>query len=91
MTLSAILCCIWVIASSLVAMLPMRLQYAPGLCLLLLAPVLLAALTYDYGVLVGVLATLGFVSMFRHPLAFLARKLWRAGDGVRDETQGQDK
>lgn len=74
MTLSAILSCLWVLAASVVALLPMRLQYAPGLTLLLMAPVLIGLLAWDYGLLVACLAFAGFVSMFRNPLIYLGRK-----------------
>ncbi len=40
MSVSLILGCIWVLAATVTAMLPMRRQYAPGITLLIVAPVL---------------------------------------------------
>ncbi|QJF50785.1 DUF2484 family protein [Roseobacter ponti] len=67
-------CIAWVLASAAVAMLPMRLQYVPGIALLLMAPVLivLAGVTWNWWV--AGFALFAFVSMFRNPLRyFLAR------------------
>ncbi len=75
MTLSLILACLWVLAAALVALLPIRMQYAPGIVLLALAPLLLTYLSLQHGpwpVLVG-LAVL--ISMFRRPLMVLLRHL----------------
>ena len=74
----------WVLASAAVAMLPMRRQYAPGLMLLIAAPVLIGLLWAEFGLFVGVAAVLAFLSMFRHPLIYLARKaLGRDGSAGR--------
>lgn len=70
-----VLSCLWVIAGALVAMLPMRHQYAPGIALLLLSPVLIWLIGRDFGVLPAALAVLGLVSMFRNPLRYFARRL----------------
>ncbi|MEM9974017.1 MAG: DUF2484 family protein [Pseudomonadota bacterium] len=64
----------WVIASAAVAMLPMRHQYAPGLALLLLAPVLIVLIGREWGLFMGTAALLAFFSMYRHPLRYLARR-----------------
>ncbi|WP_300031498.1 DUF2484 family protein [uncultured Roseobacter sp.] len=67
-------CIFWVLASAAVAMLPMRLQYVPGVALLAMAPVLiiLAGLTWSWWI--AAFALFAFVSMFRNPLRyFLAR------------------
>ena len=74
MTWSLGLGCVWVLLSSVTAMLPMRHQYAPAVTLLIAAPVLLIWLGIDYGWWVSVLCGLAFVSMFRYPLRFLWRK-----------------
>ena len=71
MTTSAVIACLWVLAATVTALLPMRHQYVPGVALLIAAPVLIGALIWDYGWIVGILATLGFVSMFRNPLRYL--------------------
>lgn len=76
MSLSVTLAIAWVFASTLVAFLPMRLQYAPGVVLLIAAPVLIACLGFQHGLLAGVGALAAFLSMFRNPLRFLWRK-WR--------------
>jgi membrane-bound metal-dependent hydrolase YbcI (DUF457 family) len=65
---------IWVLAATGVAMLPMRYQFAPGFMLLLLAPVLIYQLGHDFGWIAAVAALAAFVSMFRKPLAYYARK-----------------
>lgn len=74
MTLSLTLGCIWVIASALVALLPMRRQYVPGVMLLVAAPFLLGFIAWQHGVLVLALTLLAAVSMFRNPLVYLARR-----------------
>lgn len=62
---------IWVIAATLVALLPMRRQYVPGVMLLVMAPFLIGWLWFEYGWVVGGLALAGFLSMFRNPLRYL--------------------
>lgn len=80
MSLALILGCLWVLAAAGVALLPMRLQYAPGLALLLSAPALLIYIGIKHGALVALLALAGAVSMFRRPLLYLGRKaLGRSG------------
>ncbi|SHJ63212.1 Protein of unknown function [Shimia gijangensis] len=81
MTLSLILACFWVVAATVVAMLPMRRQYVPGVALLLAAPVLIGAIWWDYGMWVGLAALFAFVSMFRNPL----RYLWKRARGEKPE------
>ena len=66
-----IVACLWVLAAAATAMLPMKRQYAPGLTLLLIAPVLIVWLGATYGWWVSALAGLAFISMFRHPLRYL--------------------
>ena len=65
----------WVFASALVAMLPMRRQYLPGVILLLAAPVLIALIAHEVGLWAAVAAVLAFVSMFRNPLRYLWKRL----------------
>lgn len=65
----------WVFASVIVAMLPMRRQYAPGVALLAAAPVLIIWIGGAVGWWAGLLALAAFVSMFRNPLKFLYAKL----------------
>ena len=81
MSLSMILGCLWVLASAVVAMLPMRMQYPPGLCLLVAAPCLLAWIAIDHGWWIFAAGTFAFLSMFRHPLAYLLRRARGAARG----------
>ncbi|MBO9411289.1 MULTISPECIES: DUF2484 family protein [unclassified Ruegeria] len=68
---------LWVIASTIVAMLPMRLQFPPGVVLFVCAPALIVWLGHDFGWVVSVLAFAGFASMFRNPI----RHYWRRWTG----------
>ena len=74
MSLSLILGCLWVLASAITAMLPMRLQYAPGIVLLIAAPVLLGFIAVEHGVIWAMLGFLAFLSMFRNPLIYLVKR-----------------
>ncbi len=65
---------LWVFAATGTAMLPMRLQMVPGLTLLVLAPVLIVWLGLSYSLWVALLALAAFLSMFRRPLTYFARK-----------------
>ena len=65
-------CSLWVLASAVVAMLPMKRQYLPGVILLLAAPVLILLLGLRFG---WVVASLAFVSMYRNPLRFFWARL----------------
>lgn len=68
------ICASWVIASAIVAMLPMRYQYVPGVALLIAAPFLIFWVGVSVAWWAAVLALFAFVSMFRNPLRyFLAR------------------
>lgn len=74
MSWSVLAAALWVLAGTATAMMPLRRQYVPGVTLLLLAPVLIGWLWFDHGRVIGVVATLAFVSMFRRPLQFLIAK-----------------
>lgn len=74
MSLSMLLAAVWVVASAIVAFLPMRAQFPPGIILLIIAPILIGFLGYEHGVLWVVIGLVGFVSMFRRPLIYFARK-----------------
>lgn len=65
---------LWVLAAALTAMLPMRRQYAPGITLLSAAPVLIVWIGWQHGIWIAVAALAAFLSMFRNPLIYLARK-----------------
>lgn len=70
-----LLCVAWVFASALVAMLPMRQQYIPGVALLVAAPVLIVMIGIQVGWMPAGLGFAAFVSMFRNPLRFILAKL----------------
>ena len=74
MSLTLILACLWVIAATLTAFLPMRRQMIPGLALLIAAPILLGFIGAQYGWLYFVAGLLAFLSMFRNPLKYLVRR-----------------
>ena len=76
MSLSVGFAIAWVIASTIVAFLPMRAQYVPGFALLIAAPVLIGFLGYQHGWIAGAGALAAFISMFRNPLRYFWRK-WR--------------
>ncbi|WP_170381738.1 DUF2484 family protein [Ruegeria atlantica] len=74
MAYSVVFAALWVVASTIVAMLPMRLQFPPGIVLFASAPVLIIWLGFDYGWFFSVLALAGFVSMFRNPIRYYWRR-----------------
>ncbi|MHA6267969.1 DUF2484 family protein [uncultured Aliiroseovarius sp.] len=65
---------LWVLAATAVAFLPMRRQFAPGLVLLVAAPALIGWIGVLHGWLWAGIGVVGFVSMFRRPLWYLARR-----------------
>ncbi|MGB5864213.1 MAG: DUF2484 family protein [Sulfitobacter sp.] len=65
----------WVFASAGVATLPMRLQYVPGIALLVAAPVLIVLWGMQFGWIYALLGLAAFVSMFRNPLRYIAGRL----------------
>lgn len=79
---------VWVIAAAFTAMLPMRLQYPPGITLLVLAPVLIFWIGYIHGWALAAIGFAAFVSMFRNPLIYF----WKKARGVpvrRPEERGE--
>ena len=76
MSLSLALGALWVLASTIVAFLPMRHQYIPGGTLMFLAPLLILFIGFQHGWIWVVPALLAFLSMYRNPLRYLWRK-WR--------------
>ena len=82
MSLSLLLGGLWVLAATVVALLPMRRQYAPGLMLLLAAVPLLGFIGYQHGFWIAVLGFLAFASMFRHPLLYFWRRARGRGSEV---------
>ncbi|WP_377512959.1 DUF2484 family protein [Octadecabacter sp. R77987] len=69
-----ILSCFWVLAATVVAFLPMRLQMIPGMALLIAAPVLIVWLGAMHGWWISAIAFAAFGSMFRNPLIYLFRR-----------------
>jgi Protein of unknown function (DUF2484) len=87
MSAALTLACLWAIAATVVALLPMRLQMVPGLALLVAAPVLIVWIGVDHGIWWALGATAGFLSMFRNPLIYFGRKA--LGLPVRDPREGR--
>ncbi|WP_284164337.1 DUF2484 family protein [Frigidibacter sp. SD6-1] len=65
---------LWVLAATVTALLPMRRQFPPGITLLILAPVILIWIGVEHGPIPALLGLAGFLSMFRRPLLYFARK-----------------
>lgn len=82
MSLSVAFAIFWVIASTIVAFLPMRRQYLPGGILLFSAPLIILFLGYQHGWIWILSGLLAFLSMYRNPLRYFWRK-WR-GQNVED-------
>lgn len=74
-------CVLWVSASAVVALLPLRHQYMPGIALLLAAPALILWVGMAVNLWAAALATAAFVSMYRNPL----RYFWSRSRGIRPE------
>jgi hypothetical protein len=73
-SLSLTLACLWALAATIVALLPYRRQFPPGIALLVAAPFLIGFIAWEHGAVWMLLALAGFVSMFRRPLWFLGRR-----------------
>jgi hypothetical protein len=78
MSLSMILGCVWVLAATIVALLPMRRQYVPGVTLLAAAPVLIVFIGWQHGIWLALIGVLAFLSMFRNPLIYF----WKRFRGI---------
>lgn len=66
--------CLWVLLAAVTAMLPMRRQMLPGIALLIAAPALLVWIGWVHGWLSLALGLFAFLSMFRNPLLYFARR-----------------
>ncbi len=75
MTGSLTLAAIWVILAAIVALLPMRRQFAPGIALLVAAPFLLIYLGYQHNAPIVLAASIAIISMFRRPLFYMGKRL----------------
>ena len=65
---------LWIIAAAITAMLPMQRQMLPGWTLLIAAPVLLIWIGATHGWIWSAFGLFAFLSMFRRPLIYFARK-----------------
>ncbi|WP_424940145.1 DUF2484 family protein [Aliiroseovarius sp. S253] len=74
MSPSLIVGAFWAIAATIVALLPMRMQFPPGIFLLISAPLLIIWIGATHGWVWAALGLAAFLSMFRRPLWYLARK-----------------
>ena len=74
MSIPLTLACLWVLAGTATAMLPMRHQYAPGLTLLIAAPILVVWIGIEHGPWIALAGVLAFLSMFRRPLMYFWRR-----------------
>lgn len=64
----------WVFAATIVALLPMRHQYVPGVTLLIAAPMLMIWIGMAHGWFWAILGLAAFASMFRNPLIYFYRR-----------------
>ncbi|MBN2905675.1 MAG: DUF2484 family protein [Rhodobacteraceae bacterium] len=74
---SLILASLWALAATGVALMPYRVQIAPGLMLLLAAPGVVGWIAVQHGTWVAALGLVGVLSMFRKPLWALMRRVGR--------------
>ncbi len=82
MSTSLTLAALWVILAAIVALLPMRRQFAPGIVLLIVAPFLLVYLGYQHGGWIVLAASVAILSMFRRPLFYMGKRLIRRVRGA---------
>jgi hypothetical protein len=81
MSLSLVTGAVWVVLATIVAMLPLRFQWLPGLALLLVASAILVRIGIDHGWWWVAAWTFAFVSMFRKPLGYFARRAMAPREG----------
>lgn len=74
MSLALTLVCLWVVASALVAMLPMRFHWRFGLPLLIASVPLIGFIGYTHGWIWALVVLAAVVSMFRNPLRYFAKR-----------------
>jgi hypothetical protein len=68
-------CILWVFASAICAMLPMRHQYVPAVTLLIAAPILIIMIAIQVSPWLAIAAVIAFLSMFRNPLRYIWAKM----------------
>lgn len=81
---SVVLGAFWVLAASITALLPIRKQFAPGVVLMLLAPVLVWFLGWQHGWIAATGGAVAFLSTFRKPIRYYWRK-WRGQSDPKPE------
>lgn len=79
MSMPLVLGFLWVVAATIVAFLPMRMQVVFGFGLAISAIILIGWLSVTVAPWVGVVALAAFVSMFRRPLVYLVRRYFGRG------------
>jgi hypothetical protein len=75
MSPALILACLWVLASAITAMLPYKMQFPPGIALLILSVPLLIYIGLSHGFVWVGLFLLAVASMFRNPLIYFIKRL----------------
>ncbi|MDT8327384.1 MAG: DUF2484 family protein [Roseovarius sp.] len=68
MSASLLIASLWALAATIVALLPMRRQYLPGVTLLIVAPLVIGFMGYQHGWLLALGGVVALGSMFRRPL-----------------------
>ena len=74
MSLPLILGALWVVAGTITAFLPMRMQMYPGIPLLIAAPILLIWIGAAHGWVWVIAGLLAFGSIFRNPLIYFYKR-----------------
>jgi hypothetical protein len=72
-----VLACLWGICATLVAVGPRRFHWPAAVVLIVLGVPLLGWITYVHGLIIGILALMGAMSVLRWPLIFVLRGLRR--------------
>lgn len=80
MSVALITGALWVVASAIVAMLPMQRQYVPGVALLIAAPFLILWIGWVHGWIWVAAGLFAFLSMFRNSLRYIWRKYVQGND-----------
>ncbi|MFN4159883.1 MAG: DUF2484 family protein [Gemmobacter sp.] len=75
MTTPLIAAVAWALAATATAFLPMRAQMIPGIALLIAAPLILIWIGMVHGPWIALAGLAGFLSMFRNPLIYFARRV----------------
>ncbi len=75
MSLALILASFWIVASAFTAMLPYRMQFPPGIALLVLSVPLLIFIGISHGFIWVALFLFAIGSMFRNPLIYFVKRL----------------